>query len=337
MKPLRIIISDGHARRDSEPLIAHVARYLGAFDIAVEGVRVRRQPRLPYGEYAALIANAEFPFELRNQLECFGKTSTNMPSRPETLEWLSEAGLPMMRWSLAKDHLELDQLFDQWQTDAVLLKRSDTYGGTSVTLFTREHAAEIQWDPSRDLFCPEVNPDDGDIYKLEMFGRDDLLGWMSKAPPARTMMDGGRLNGIYGAYGQRKIFEWPEQILEPARRFGDFALGRGYGHISLDLMKNPDGKYEVIEVNLGNVAIWWTMQFSSFRRRYARAVHQMLIERHGASQLVAGFTTRLRYRLLGLLWQPKLLMREMQGERSRRQNMRELEARLDEVASTKQR
>jgi len=324
---MRLIMSDGHARRDSEPLIAHIAAHLGRFGIQTERVRVRKQPRLPYEGYAALIANAEFPFELRNRLDCFGKTSTNMPSRPETLEWLSEAGLPVMRWSLARNHHELDQLFDVWQTDAILVKRSDTHGGTSVSLFTQERAEQIQWDPSRDLFCPEVNPDDGDIYKLEMFGRNVLLGWLSRVPPARTLINGGRLDGIFGAYGRRELFNWPESVLLPARKFGDFALDQGFGHISLDLMCNPQGGFEVIEVNLGNVAIWWTTQFRSFRRRYARAVHQLLIERHGASPNAASVSTRLRFRLAGLPQQPKMLMREVQGALSRRRHTRDLEAR----------
>ncbi len=334
---MRLIMSDGHARRDSEPLIAHIAAHLGRFGIEVERVRVRRQPRLPYEEYAALIANAEFPFELRSRLDCFGKTLTNMPSRPETLEWLSEAGLPVMRWSLARDHLELDHLFDVWQTDLILIKRSDTYGGTSVTLFTRERAKEIQWNPSRDLFCPEVNPDDGDIYKLEMFGRNVLLGWLSRAPSARTLMNDGRLNGIFGAYGRRELFDWPEAVLLPARRFGDVAREQGFGHISLDLMRNPHGDFEVIEVNLGNVAVWWTTQFRSFRRRYARAVHQLLIERHGASPNVAGVSIRLRYKLSGLTRQPKLLVREVQGAWSRWRNTRDLENRYAAPTPTKRR
>ncbi len=319
-------MSDGHARRDSEPLIAHIATHLGRYGIEVERVRVRKQPRLPYEEYAALIANGEFPFELRSRLDCFGKTCTNMPSRPETLEWLSAAGMSVMRWSLARDHLELEQLFDLWQTDLILIKRSDTWGGTSVALFSRERAAEIDWDPARDLFCPEVNPNDGDIYKLEMFGRNVLLGWMSRVPPARTLMDGGRLDGIFGAYGRRELFDWPESVLLPARKFGDFTRDQGFGHISIDLMRNPQGDFEVIEVNLGNVAVWWTTQFRSFRRHYARAIHQLLIERHGASSNLASVSTRLRFWLAGLIQQPKLLMREVQGAWSRRRNTRDLEA-----------
>ena len=324
---MRIVMSDGHGRRDSEPMIARVAAHLGKFGIEVERVRVRKEPRRPYEEYTALIANAEFPFELRERLDCFGKSSTNMPSRPETMEWLRDAGLPTMRWSLAGDHLELDNLFDVWTTDAILIKRSGSWGGTSVSMFSRERAAEIEWNSSTDLFCPEVNPRDGDVYKLEMFGRDLLLGWFSRVPPARTRMSGGKVDGIFGAYGRRELFDWSESILQPARKFGEFARDRGYGHLSLDLMLNPDGEFEVIEVNLGNVAIWWTSQFRSFRRRYACAIHLLLIERHGAPSSVAGLPTRLRFRLAGLTQQPKLLVREVQSAWSRWRNTRDLEAR----------
>ena len=324
---MRIIVLDAHARRDTEPLIAHIAARLGRFGIGIERVRVKKQPRLPYEEYAALFATGEFPHDLRDRLPCYGKSQTNMPSRPETLEWLRQAGLPTMRWSLAKDHHELGRLFDVWQTDAVLVKRSDTFGGSSVQLFTRQHVPEIQWNPRRDLFCPEVNPEDGDVYKLEMFGPTFLLGWMSHVPAARARMNAGKVDGLFGAYGRRDSFEWPESILEPARRFGDFARDLGYGHMSLDFMRNPRGELEAIEVNLGNVALWWTTQFPSFRRRYADAIHQLLVERHDASPDLAKVPTRIQFRLLGLAQKPKLLLRKLQGAWSRRRNTRNLEGR----------
>jgi hypothetical protein len=164
-----------------------------------------------------------------------------------------------------------------------------------------------------------------------------LLGWWSRVPPARNLMTGGRLNGLFGAYGRRELFAWPESVLLPAQKFGDFARERGFGHLSLDLMRNPQGDFEVIEVNLGNVAVWWTTQFRSFRRRYARAVHQLLVERHGASPTAASVPTRLRFRLAGLPQKPKLLMREVQGAWSRWRNSRDLEARHAEPAPTKRR
>jgi len=180
--------------------------------------------------------------------------------------------------------------------------------------------------PARDLFCPEVNPDDGDIYKIELFGPDFLLGWVSHVPSARSRMEGGKLTGIYGAYGRRELFEWSETVLEPARRFGAFAREHGYGHISIDLMHTPRGSFEVIEVNLGNVAIWWTCGFQLFRQRYAEAIHRMLVDRHHAPSTRAGALTRFGLALRALVKKPKILLRERQGAMWRRNNSREQEA-----------
>jgi hypothetical protein len=324
---MRVLVLDGRIRRASEPLIGHVAAYLGRFGIELERVRFKRKQRHPYEEYAALICTTAFPIDLRARLDCYGKTQTGMPSRPETMEWLREAGLPVMRWSLASDLRELEGLFDRWQTNAVLLKPSGTMGGTSVSLFIRDCASEIEWNPRMDLFCPEVNPDDGDVYKLEMFGSTVLLGWMSRVPPARSRMSGGFARGLVGAYGVRELFDdWPEAIVKAARTFGEFALDRGYGHISLDLMRNRDGQFEAIEVNLGNVALWWTTQFRSFRRQYARAVHGVLIERNGASSSPAGASVRAGNWISGLVEKPRLLLREIQSARFRSRYTAELES-----------
>ena len=121
------------------------------------------------------------------------------------------------------------------------------------------------------------------------------------------------VQGLFGAYGIRELFEWPEAIVEAASKFGDLALDKGFGHISLDFMRSPDGQFEAIEVNLGNVALWWTTQFPSFRRRYARAVHQMLVERHGASPTSSNALVRIRNSLTGAVRSPKRLVREIQA------------------------
>jgi len=86
---MRIILLDSHSRRNSDPLIAHVASYLGQFGIGVKQVRKRKSPRWQYESYAALIANTEFSPDLRAKLDCFGKTSSGMPSRPQTMEWMA--------------------------------------------------------------------------------------------------------------------------------------------------------------------------------------------------------------------------------------------------------
>jgi hypothetical protein len=327
MAPMRVILYDGRARRDSEPLIAHTARHLGRFGIRLERVRAGRRPRRPWDAYTALMATADYPLELRERIACYGKASPSPPSRPDTLGWLHEAGLPVMRWSLAADHREVDRLFDAWRTDALLLKRSDTFGGTSVALFTRDRIAELEWDPQRDVFCPEVNPGDGDIYKLELFGSTLLLGWKSRVPPARERLRNGIVQGLYGAYGVRELFDWQESILRAARRSGQSLLDRGHGHISLDFMRNPAGGFEAIEVNLGNVAVWWTTQFPRFRQAYASAVHRMLVDYHDASAVPAAAAFRFGNWLSATVRRPKLLVREAQGAWYRRRTTAEFEKR----------
>jgi len=325
---MRVIVLDGMPRKESEPLIDHAASYLGRFGILLERVRTGRQPRFAYEDYAALIATLGGPVELRSRLDCYGVSPTNSPSRPETLGWLRRAGIPTMRWSLARDRCELDRLFESWQTDALILKPSYTWGGTSVTCFTRDRLGDIEWNPQRDVFCPEVNPNDGDVYKFEMFGTTSLLGWKSCAPPARAQMSDGMVRGLFGAYGVRKLVDWPVPVLQAARVFGEVALSRGYGHVSLDFMRNRSGRFEAIEVNLGGVALWWTTQFRSFRRQYARAVHQMLIDRHHASRTPASAKVRLENWLAAAARKPKLLVREVQATRLRRSHTKKLESRL---------
>lgn len=197
----------------------------------------------------------------------------------------------------------------------------------SVSLFTRDRVADVEWNPERDLFCPEVNRDDGDTYKLEMFGRTQLAGWVSRVPPARSRMSDGLARGLFGAYGVRELFDWPEPIVEAARRFGDLALDRGFGHLSLDFMRNSDDQFEGIEVNLGNIALWWATQFTPFRHRYARAIHQMLVERHGASPTPANATVRIGNWISGAIRKPKRLVREIQAARFRRKYTAELKTR----------
>jgi hypothetical protein len=309
-------------------LIADIASHLGTFGIGVERVRLGRRPRRAYDAYAALIATTDLPPELRDRVVCYGSPQRDLRPRPVTLGWLQESGLPTMRWSLARDLGELMTLFDRWRTDRILLKRSGSFGGEGVTMFTRERATEIAWDARTDVFCPEVNPDDGDIYKLEMFGPTVLLGWTSRVPPARSMLADGVTSGLPGAYGTRAPFAWPGSIVRAAAAFGELALDHGHGHVSLDFMRTPTGGFEAIEANLGNVALWWTTQFRAFRRNFAHAVHRTLVERHGAPHRPAPAPVRLRHRVTLAMQQPRILVRTVQAARRRRWISRTLERTL---------
>ena len=47
--------------------------------------------------------------------------------------------------------------------------------------------AWARWRPERDVFCREVNPADGDVYKAELFHGRLMISWTSAAPWAAPM------------------------------------------------------------------------------------------------------------------------------------------------------
>jgi hypothetical protein len=176
-----------------------------------------------------------------------------------------------MPWALAAHEAEVLDLFGRWGAQRLLLKRSGTFKGDGVTAFDCRHTAGLSWDPERDLFCPELNETDGDVYKIELFNGRTILGWVSRSPPLARSFDGLRV-GVKGAFGRRRLFGYPRALRRAARNLSRALTERGVGYASLDLMKDAAGNLLAIELNTAQVATWWTARFPWMRWRYARAV-----------------------------------------------------------------
>lgn len=194
--------------------------------------------------------------------------------RPTTLGWLEDAGTPTMDWSTAGSRAEVWRLFRRWDVDRLLLKPSFTFGGNGVCVFGRRSVPRMRWNPEVDVLCREVDPDDGDVYKVELMAGEVLIAWMSKAPPIRERFADRRGQGIPGAYGDRERWDAPDDVIEPLRRLSQRLAQQGYGHMSVDLMRAPDGRFVAIELNNHSVAVWWTKQFDDFRERHADAIER---------------------------------------------------------------
>jgi len=171
-------------------------------------------------------------------------------------------------------------LFGAWRTDRVLLKPSFTYGGKGVRVFTRSAVWRLRWKPELDVFCPEINPDDGDVYKAELLNGRVLISWKSAAPPVRLFFQHGIHRGLRGAYGERSLWEPPANLTAKLEALSQRLTSDGLSHVSLDLMRRANGELVAIELNTSGVATWWTRQFSGFRDRYTDALYELAI-RHG--------------------------------------------------------
>jgi hypothetical protein len=196
-------------------------------------------------------------------------------TRPEEMAAIAAAGVPVMPWALAANQAEVIDLFGRWRAERLLLKRSGTFKGEGVTVFDRRHAAGLSWDSHRDLFCPELNDTDGDVYKIEIFNGRTILGWVSRSPPLARSFD-GFIVGVKGAFGRRRLIGYPRALRGAACNLSRALTDRGIGYVSLDLMKDTAGNLLAIELNTAQVATWWTARFPWMRWRYARAVVELV-------------------------------------------------------------
>jgi hypothetical protein len=197
--------------------------------------------------------------------------------RPTTLGWLEDAGVPTMAWATAANRAEVWRLFRRWDVDRLILKPSFTFGGKGVCVFGRRSVPRMRWNPEIDVICREVNPADGDVYKVELMAGAVLIGWVSESPPISELFADRRGHGIGGAYGDRSRWDPPEAVAQPLRAFSARMAEQGYAHMSVDLMRTRDGDFVAIELNSFSVAIWWTKQFDDFRERHADAIGRLAL------------------------------------------------------------
>jgi hypothetical protein len=67
--------------------------------------------------------------------------------------------------------------------------------GTVITTITQgmggfAHLSRLEWNPAEDVFCPEIDPANGTLYKAEIFNGRILLGWIWHRPPLARDFDG---------------------------------------------------------------------------------------------------------------------------------------------------
>lgn len=223
-----------------------------------------------------LVSNIDLPARFRRGQRVYAGRKMD---RPTSLGLIEHAGLATMAWTLARTRRDVRRLFETWSVDRLILKPSFSHAGQGVRVFSRGAVWRLRWDRRLDVICREVNPDDGDVYKAELFNGELILSWVSHAPPIGTFFSRGIHAGLRGAYGDRAATELPVDLIERLRHLSRQLTARGLAYVSVDLMRCPDGNLVVIELNPRDVATWWTRQFPEMRARYADALHALVVQR----------------------------------------------------------
>jgi hypothetical protein len=213
---------------------------------------------------------------------CFGGKRM---TRPEHLTLLASLGFPTMDWTTAKNQMDALALFDSLEAPRLILKRSFTGGGTGFHVLTKNQPRYTEWDYENDIICKEVNPDDGFTYKAELFAGKLMLGFVLKKAPLRERLGAGdtcpkgvRQLAVYRNDRERpderhrSLFEFSENEKVSLENLSASLTQLGFGYVSVDLMRRPDGQLVAIEINTGSVTTWWSETFPFVRERFAAAL-----------------------------------------------------------------
>jgi hypothetical protein len=147
----------------------------------------------------------------------------------------------------------------------------------------------VTWDVTRDIVCREVNENDGRVFKAELFAGRLMIDYVLKKAPLRDRLlanddtpDGYRRLAVYRDdrvapdERHRGLVEFSDAEREELRRLSRELTQAGFGYVSVDLMRKPDGTLMVIELNTARVVTWWTERFPSTRERFGDALLELV-------------------------------------------------------------
>ena len=259
----------------------YVADQLRASGHDVDLVLSVEPAALMVADYGMVFSHFTLPDALRTQLpgKCFGARQL---TRGEQLNLLAGFGFPTMEWMLVGDKASALDLFATWGVDKLIVKESFTSSGKGFHVFTPNQARVGDWDLSQDVICKEVNPNDGNTYKAELFNGRVLISFVLKKQPLSARLLAGSLDAAgfrqLAVYRDelerpderhRELFEFPDADQAALEKLSRQLTDAGFGYVVVDLMRKPDGSFVAIELNLSGVTTWWTEQWAQVRQRLA--------------------------------------------------------------------
>ena len=178
----------------------------------------------------------------------YGGTKT---TRVERLQ-IAEGKCPVMEWEVASKNPSFDEfVFKGDRKEPTVIKKEDL----------------IDFNEG-DVICKLVHPTDGTLYKIESLNGEVILGWKSERPivplekPRRSY--------------ERELWDIPKQVIIDFKPLHDYFKENKFGYVSIDLMKDPQGVYKLIEFNDNFVAINWSSRFDVWKQRLEEIIPNML-------------------------------------------------------------
>ena len=253
-------------RIDSEHLAE--ARRLIAEQLATLGVEAAWSDELPDQsiprDTAVLAHSSSKPgYEITDNV-FLGKRLTN---RLQRLEILRANDIPVAEYAAPATHEALQELFERWDTDAVIYKSDSSFRRKGVRLVRPGDRVEL--DPTRDVVM-RVLEGDPSTYKVATF-YDSVIA--CRRLYTRSLFD----PRFHDALSPQEVLPVDDELEAVARRISLVMHRYGAGYMSIDFMRHR-GRWLPIEVNPCGVGRrtswrWWPRLYAD---GYVRGVSSWL-------------------------------------------------------------
>lgn len=231
---------------------------------------VRSIEKTDLKEWDAIISHNVLEETIRQQKPSWGGYEL---SRVESLNLLKTENVLTIDWATANSHLDILRLFDKWDSEFIILKRSFTCQGKGVSFLTRDKIETLKWNAKEDIFCREItDAPDARVVKIEAFNGHVTICFSYPRHHFRPYP------GIKDSPARlpRQRCDVSQQTLDTICQCSVALTKRGFGYCSFDLMANKEGRLVTMELNSHSVATWWSARFGETQRNYALAIEDLL-------------------------------------------------------------
>ncbi|MDO8610795.1 MAG: hypothetical protein Q7R95_09700 [bacterium] len=222
--------------------------------------------------YDVIYSRYAIPDKLRNNKQCFAGyfPLDSGTIRSNSMSLAKNIGMPTMEWGICANKDDVFGLFDKWRTDYIIFKEDNSHNCNKIIFFKKNELEKLNINYNNGIFCEPVNMNNGDIYKIEGFDGEIILSYLIECSSIndidKNIITGKDLN--HRKNKTRKFFDPSDTISNACKQFFSNMTKLGYGYISLDLMKDENGNFKLIEYNQTDVAMWWTTQFEAYTKKY---------------------------------------------------------------------
>jgi hypothetical protein len=187
-------------------------------------------------------------------------------SRSSQLKFASS--LNPLNWCAPLSVEAAQAVFDSWNVEQVIFKKSNTGASLGVSLVNTSDVTAEMCNGSDIFNLPLANTP---LYKIECLNGEHLISWQREAEG---------LGAIQVVSSEKVRLAWtpPAELLSSC-----LALSKNLTevykipHVAFDFLEK-DSVPRLIEINMCNIAMWWTQENSTFVDNFSQAMLQMIQE-----------------------------------------------------------